>query len=178
MPRTSFAGHPTHPILVAFPIGLLFFGSVLDWWNVVSPDERREYAAYLGHSGGVVTAVAAAATGIADYVSLPRERDLRKTGLVHGVLNALVLTAAGINVWAHLRKKGNAVQCTLSSLEMAGLFVSSWYGASLVYEAGVRVNGLDPLADSPEYKLEGDDKIHDAFASVALPRLGDAASQT
>jgi uncharacterized membrane protein len=169
MPRTTFAGHPAHPILVAFPIGLLFFGSVVDLWDAASPDERREYAAYLGHVSGLGTSVLAAATGLSDFVSLPKREGLRRTGLIHGLLNSAVVIATGVNIWAHRRNKSKALRSALSTFQMAGLFVSSWYGASLIYEGGVRVAGVDPLAGTTEYKPAYDDEIRAAFAKLGSP---------
>jgi uncharacterized membrane protein len=39
MPKTTLAGHPLHPQLVGFPIGLLPFGLVMDAMYAVTNDE-------------------------------------------------------------------------------------------------------------------------------------------
>jgi uncharacterized membrane protein len=176
MPRTTFAGHPTHPILVAFPIGMLGLGCFLDFWNAASSDERREYAAQVSHTAGVFSSVAAATTGLLDYLALPRERGLRRTGLVHGLLNVGLLGVSIANIWAHSNRKSAAVKVALSSVELGIMTVSQWYGAELIYGAGVRVAGIDPTKDSAEFKLPDDDAIRNAFAQVASPNNPERAA--
>ena len=169
MPRVTFAGHPLHPILVTLPIGMLIFGSGMDFFAAAAPDSRRDYAAQAAHVAGLGSALVSAVAGVLDWTSLPRDRDLRRTGTIHGLLNLAVVGATTWNIAAHRRQENRALTCALSAFTIAGLFVSSWYGASLIYEGGVRVKGVDALADSPEIKPRSDRALQDAFGRLAKP---------
>ncbi len=86
----SFKGHPLHPILVAFPIGLWIFSLVSDvifkmsWggpaWNEV---------AFYTLGGGTIGALIAALPGFVDFASLTNSKT-KSIALWHMMINLLV----------------------------------------------------------------------------------------
>ncbi|MBH0619603.1 hypothetical protein I3A86_26300, partial [Salmonella enterica] len=88
-------GHPVHPLVVAIPIGTWSLALGLDLLSAAGlmKDPAGRRAADIALKAGSVGAVAAIATGLADWQHL-NGRD-RRVGLVHGSINA---TALGLNV--------------------------------------------------------------------------------
>ena len=87
--------HSVHPIAVTVPIGTwtLAFGLDLLAATGLLRDRGAARAADLALKAGVAGAIAAAATGIADWQHL-NGRD-RRVGLVHGMVNT---TSLGLNL--------------------------------------------------------------------------------
>jgi len=69
MPEMTFAGHPLHPQLISFPLGLLPFSLVMDFLHKATGEDCYKESAYHCMMGGVVGGLAAgAAFGIARLI--------------------------------------------------------------------------------------------------------------
>src|SRR6478609_3961051 len=69
--KASIGGHPIHPILIPFPIGLLVFSLIADviyLWRGNSVWEN--YIAFYTLLGGIIGATAAAVPGFIDWATL------------------------------------------------------------------------------------------------------------
>lgn len=123
-------GHALHPVLSDAPIGFWLGVPVLD----AAGDDR---GATLLTAAGCVSAVAAAATGAADWtVTHGRERRL---ALMHGLVNAAGLTLQLGALAARMRGSRGAGRW----LSLAGLGVSSaaaYVGGELVFSRGLMVD--------------------------------------
>jgi uncharacterized membrane protein len=95
MPKSTFAGHPLHPMLIAAPAALIPFAFVLDAMHRSTRDTSYSKAAYYSLVGGLTGGAAAAAAGVMDYLTIPAETDVKRTANVHAILNggAMALTA-------------------------------------------------------------------------------------
>ena len=89
--KARIAGHPIHPMLVAFPIGLytitfvalvVFAASKLAFWY---------HVATLAAIAGPVMALGAALFGFIDFLALPTKSRAQKTALKHMALNVTAL---------------------------------------------------------------------------------------
>jgi len=89
--RVKIAGHPVHPMLVVFPLGLLSVAVVFDLIYLVSDVSRWTEAAYYMVGAGVIGGIAAAVPGWVDWWAIPRGTRAKRVGLVHGVGNVVVL---------------------------------------------------------------------------------------
>lgn len=169
MPRVTVAGHPLHPQLVAFPIGLITFSFAMDCMYAITDDENYAKAAQYSLIGGAVSAVAAATAGVLDFLAIPNRTEEKKLGTTHGLMNAAVLAIETVN----LVKRSNgeptskALSLALGAVSVAGLTVSQWYGGHLVYARGVRVKGEKELANVREIKLSWDEKIEKSLHKVS-----------
>ena len=86
----SFKGHPSHPILVALPIGLWIFSIVSDLifkfgyggpvWNDL---------AFYTLAGGIVGALIAAIPGFIDLLGIQNPRS-KSIGIWHMIINLLI----------------------------------------------------------------------------------------
>lgn len=174
MPKTTFAGHPLHPQLIVLPAGLLPFSFILDLMHLVTRKPGYAEAAYYTMMGGSVGAMAAAGAGAADYFAIPPNTETKRHANLHAGLNVGLLTLYSVNMLLRRGKNPPAgpLPVLLSLLGTIGLIVSAWYGGHLVYEEGMRVRGVSPVADAPEVKLPQDERIEQAFN-----RLGNVVPQ-
>jgi uncharacterized membrane protein len=140
----SFKGHPLHPMLIVFPIGLWGFSLVADlvyfwgWgsftWSVV---------AYYTMAGGVVGALLAAVPGLVDLLSI-RDPKTRRIGLAHMTINLVVVGLYVVNLFIRGRQSySSAAAIALSAAGIALLSVSGWLGGEMVYVYGVAVDGRE-----------------------------------
>jgi uncharacterized membrane protein len=100
--KVKLAGHPIHPMLVAFPvtfytttlIGFVAYALTdnLFWWHV----------GLWSNVAGVVTAVVAALPGMIDWaIGIPKNSMAKATGLKHMLLNLGALTLFLVNLLVH-----------------------------------------------------------------------------
>jgi len=144
-------GHPVHPIAVTIPIGTwtLAFGLDLLAATGLLRDRGAARAADLALKAGVAGAIAAAATGIADWQHL-NGRD-RRVGLVHGMVNttSLSLNLASIV----LRGRGRrSVGRWASGATWACMAVGGYLGGHLVYRRRAAVDHADRSPEPRDFK--------------------------
>jgi uncharacterized membrane protein len=148
--KVKFAGHPVHPMLIVFPLGLLATAVVFDIVYLVSSDSQWTLVAYYMVGAGVIGGLAAAVFGWLDWFAIPSGTRAKRIGLLHGVGNVIVL-ALFILSWV-LRRDNPEVPPT--GAIVAGLvgFVlaafTGWLGGELVGRLGVGVDEGAHL-DSP-----------------------------
>jgi uncharacterized membrane protein len=174
MPNVTLAGHPLHPQLVEFPLGLLPFSFVLDVLHAATGKQSFADAAYYTMVGGYVGGMAAGAAGAMDYLSIPPKSESHEVANVHAGLNLGIMGLYSLNLLLRSRRRrGTGVlPMLLSAVGTAGLIASSWYGGELVYKLGMRVEPAEEGEKPPEVKLPGDRKIEQAFRKAEKALTG------
>ncbi len=140
--RAKVAGHPVHPMLVVFPLGLLATAVVFDVIYLVTNGVRWTEVAYYMIGAGVIGGLAAAIPGTIDWLAIPRGTRARRIGLIHGVGNAVVLGLFLLS-WLLRRDAPGAppTEAIVAGLAGAGLaVVTGWLGGELVDRLGVGVD--------------------------------------
>jgi uncharacterized membrane protein len=130
----SIKGHPLHPILVTFPIGLWIFSLAADiiYFGRLASGAWRDIAFY-SMAAGIAGALLAALPGVVDLFSITNPR-LRRIGIIHMVLNLIVVALFCIN-WA-LRYGQTSTPTGAFILSIIGVVVmgvSGWLGGSMVH---------------------------------------------
>ncbi|HET7698745.1 MAG TPA: Rieske 2Fe-2S domain-containing protein [Vicinamibacterales bacterium] len=124
-------GHPLHPVLTDIPIGAWMMAQVFDALGAARRTRAYDEAARVCITTGLVGAVGAAVTGLADWSDTGR--DSRRIGFVHGMINiaatSLFLTSALLR---RRRKSPNAVAA--SSTGFAVAMAGAYLGGALVYQ--------------------------------------------
>jgi uncharacterized membrane protein len=139
--KVKLAGHPVHPILVVFPLGLLATAVIFDIIFLLSGSPQWAMVAYYMIGAGVIGGVAAAAFGWVDWINIPSGTRAKRVGLWHGLLNVAVLGLFALS-WM-LRRDNPALPPT--GAIVAGLagavitVISAWLGGELVSRLGVGV---------------------------------------
>lgn len=179
-------GHPLHPVITDVPIGAWTITQVLDLASAATgEDENLNSAADICLGLGLLAALGAAATGVADWSESDGKQ--RRIGLAHGLLNvaATTLDLASLAMRLGDKKKGRGMARTLSTLGYLTSATAAYVAGELVYNLGMGVSrnswtrgpeGFTDLADVHDlddgqmhkYDLEGspvvlvkhDDGIH------------------
>lgn len=130
--RTKIAGHPVHPMLIAFPVA--YYTAALVGFAVVAAGGHQFWLnlAIATSIAGAGAAVLAALPGAVDLLAgIPRRSRAKAVGLAHGTLN---VTALGLFVAASVLYVGNwngpTTDVTLGlALAAAGVAVTVAAGA-------------------------------------------------
>ena len=89
--KAAVAGHPIHPMLIAFPVALYVATVVALFAHIGTTDPFWYRAAFWTSLSGVVMAGVAAVFGLIDLLSLPARSRARTTGYRHAAFNVLSL---------------------------------------------------------------------------------------
>ena len=144
--KAKLFGHPIHPMLIVFPLGLLVTSLVFDIIQMVTGNPDFAVAAYWAIAGGVVGGLIAAVFGLIDWLAIPSGTRARSVGLWHGVGNVVVVV---LFAGSWLLRSGSAgyvpdmVAFGLSLVAVVIGAVTGWLGGELVDRLGV---GVDPGA--------------------------------
>jgi uncharacterized membrane protein len=141
--RFKLLGHPVHPILIVFPLGLLSTAVIFDVLYVVTGNEELAIFSFWAIAAGIVGGLAAAVFGLIDWLAIPRGTRARGVGLIHGAGNVVIVVLFAMS-WL-LRLDDAAFLPDLLPLILglvaAGLaLVTAWLGGELVYRLRVAVD--------------------------------------
>jgi uncharacterized membrane protein len=148
--KVKVAGHPVHPMLVVFPLGLLATAVIFDIIYLISGNSQWALVSYYMIGAGLVGGLAAAVFGWLDWFAIPGGTRAKRVGLWHGLLNVAVLT---LFLLSWLLRRGNA-EVPPTGAVVAGLagaaitLIAAWLGGELVDRLGVGVDDGAHL-DSP-----------------------------
>ena len=135
-------GHPVHPMLVAFPIGLLALTPVWDGlaWASVLGDGRT--LAYYSEAAGLAMAGLAIVAGFADFMKIPESEPANvKAALIHAGLALCMVSLFGVAfaLRGGLAARPSPLVLLLEVLGALSLGVTGWFGGDLVFRRGVGV---------------------------------------
>lgn len=144
--RVKLFGHPVHPMLIVFPIGLLAMAVIFDILYMVMGNQGLPTASFYMIAAGVVGGLLAAIFGFIDWLALPNNSRAKGIGGWHGIGNVIV-TALFASSWLLRADNPNFVPDGLALImSFAGFglaLITTWIGGELVYRLGV---GVDPGA--------------------------------
>ena len=102
--KVKIAGHPVHPMLVAFPVA--FYTATLVCYITYSSNQDPFWfrVAVVANIAGVATAVLAALPGFIDWLFIPKDVSAKKTGLFHMICNVLALICFAIVAFTECEK--------------------------------------------------------------------------
>ena len=123
-------GHPLHPVLTDIPIGAWMMAQVFDALGATRRTRAYDAAARVCITTGLVGAVGAAVTGLADWSETGR--DSRRIGFVHGMINVAATSLFLASALMRRRRKTSAAVAT-SSTGFAVAMAGAYLGGTLVY---------------------------------------------
>ena len=130
----SWLGHPAHPAVVIVPSGLWITSAVYDARSAAGTDPQAERIADTTLKLGLLAAVPAALTGIAQF--LKTDGIARRVAAVHWGLNLGALTLYSAS-WAARSGGHRSAGRKLSSAAIALVGPGAYLGGELAYRYGV-----------------------------------------
>ncbi len=141
--RTKLFGHPVHPMLIVFPVGLLATSLLFDILYFITRNTNFTTASYYMIAAGVIGGLLAAIFGFIDWLGLPVDSRAKRVGSWHGVGN-VTLVVLFIISWFLRRGSAHFVPSALAfilALVAIGIaLMTAWIGGELVYRLGVAVD--------------------------------------
>lgn len=135
-------GHPVHPMLIVFPLGLLGTSLVFDILHLATGGEHWALVSYYLIAAGILSGLLAAPFGLIDWLGLPGGTRAKRIGLLHGGGNVVVLLLFALS-WFLRRDLPTApggLEIGLSVVAVLLALVSGWLGGELVNRLGVGVD--------------------------------------
>lgn len=159
--RTKALGHPIHPMLIAFPLGLLATAVIFDILYLVTDASGFVVAAAFAIAAGVIGGLVAAVFGLLDWTAIPAGTRAKRIGAVHGLGNVAVVVLFAVSWLLRFR----ATEWEPSALAMVFSFAGAalagftgWLGGELVYRLKVGVDddaGLDAPSSMSRERVSG-----------------------
>jgi len=154
--RASIGGHPIHPMLIPFPIGLLVFSFVADLIYLWGSNLIWKDIAFYTMLGGIIGGAAAAIPGLIDWATMTDRATVRVANW-HARVNVVTLlifitdfylrTSSGSTLIVDMAE----LPVALSVVGVIGLAIAGWLGGQLVFAHGVAVTAEEkPVSLRPE----------------------------
>src|SRR5690348_11333298 len=89
--RTKLFGHPIHPMLIVFPLGLLATSLIFDIIYLASGEGRWSAVGEYMIGAGVIGGLLAAIFGLMDWLAIPNGTRAKSVGMWHGLGNVVVV---------------------------------------------------------------------------------------
>jgi uncharacterized membrane protein len=144
--KAKFLGHPLHPMLIVFPLGLFITALVFDILYLVTGNNIWAIISFWNIAAGIVGGLIAAIFGLWDWLAIPNDTRAKSIGLWHGLGNVVAVSLFALS-W-QLRWSDPAYLPTMFHfiLEVIAVglgAVTGWLGGELVNRLAV---GVDPGA--------------------------------
>jgi uncharacterized membrane protein len=126
-------GHPIHPFLVVFPLGLLITAVIFDVVYLATDNNAFATTAFWCIAAGIIGGLLAAVFGLIDWLNIPAGTRAKTVGLWHGIGNVVVVALFALSWWLRYGDPAYAPSTTAFILALAGLgigAVTGWLGAS------------------------------------------------
>jgi len=143
--RFKLFGHPVHPMLIVFPLGLLGTAAIFDAiWLVTRNPQGTALSFYL-IAAGIIGGLLAAIPGFVDFLGIPTGTRAHRIALFHGAGNVVVVMLFAGSWWLRQQQltQPDTLALVLSFGGVALALVTGWLGGELVDRLGV---GVDPGA--------------------------------
>lgn len=141
--RARLLGHPIHPMLIVFPLGLLMIAVIFDIVYMVTNNPVFATVAFWNIAAGIIGGLVAAVFGVIDWLAIPNATRAKAIGLWHGVANVGVVLLFALS-W--LLQRGDALYTPsaiafgLAVVAVMIALVAGWLGGELVDRLGVGVD--------------------------------------
>jgi len=157
--KTKFLGHPIHPMLIVFPLGLFITSLIFDLIALLTNEPALSIASFYMIGAGVVGGLLAALFGFIDWLAIPAGTRAKGVGLLHGLGNVLLV---GFFIFSWLLRRDapqspEAAALVLSLLGVALGALTGWLGGELVdrlavgVDKGANLNAPNSLSGRPAY---------------------------
>jgi uncharacterized membrane protein len=140
--KVKVAGHPLHPMLIVFPLGLLATSVIFDIIGLSTSDSKWSSMSWYMIAAGIIGGLLAAVIGLVDWLAIPSGTRAKFIGLWHGGLNVVVVLFFAVSWWLRSTAPSDPGKfaLALSFLAVLVAVVAGWLGGELVDRLGVGVD--------------------------------------
>jgi uncharacterized membrane protein len=141
----KWLGHPLHPAIVHIPTGAWTGALIFDLCSRADVGgQAMVLTSFTCIVIGIVAALGAAPTGLADFWDIKPDKPARKLGLWHlgiNVVTLLVFIADAAIRWNHVRTatRVSTTELMLTIVGVALLSISGYLGGRMVYDQGIGI---------------------------------------
>jgi len=158
--KVKMMGHPIHPILVPFPLGLLTTSVIFDVIHLFTGGLRWAEVSFWMIAAGVIGGLLAAVFGLIDWLAIPSGTRAKVIGLGHGLSNVVMVALFAMSWLLRSGAPGEpgVLPIVLSFLGVGLASLGGFLGGELVFRLGIGVaEGANPNASglSSERASEG-----------------------
>jgi uncharacterized membrane protein len=150
--RAKAFGHPIHPMLIPFPVGLLVTSVVFDVIYLITDRTGFTVAAAYAIAGGIIGGLVAAPFGWIDFFKIPADTRAKRIGLMHGLINVVVLVLFAVSWLIRWNAGGwepTPLALAFSFVAVVVAAVAAWMGGELVDRLAIGIDeGANPDAPS------------------------------
>jgi len=140
--KARLLGHPIHPMLIVFPLGLLTVAAIFDVIYVCTHNGQWSNLSYWMITSGIIGGLIAAVFGIIDWFGIPEDTRAKYIGLIHGCSNVVVVVLFIVS-WFMRRPNPGTPDMAAMMVGWIGIVIAlfgSWLGGELVYRLNVGVD--------------------------------------
>jgi uncharacterized membrane protein len=137
--RLRIAGHPIHPVLVMFPLGLFATAVIFDAGHLLGGPALLGEAAYWNIGAALCGGVIAASAGVVDLMFLRNGTSAKRAAVTHGLVNFGVLLMFLVILMLRMGSTNRTAGGGLLAVELvvlAGAVAGAWFGGELVNRLG------------------------------------------
>jgi uncharacterized membrane protein len=141
--KVKFLGHPVHPILIVFPLGLLIMALIFDVLYFATDNAAFATVAFWDIAAGIVGGLLAAVFGLIDWLNIPNGTRAKAVGMWHGIGNVVVVALFALSWWFRYSDPAYEPGTLAFILALVGVgigAVTGWLGGELVNRMGVSVD--------------------------------------
>jgi uncharacterized membrane protein len=156
--RLKFLGHPVHPMLIVYPLGLLSAAVVFDILYIVTENADLATFSFWALAAGLVGGLAAALFGLIDWLGIPGGTRARRIGALHGGGNLLVVALFAMSFALRLDNAQYLPEILPAVVGLVGAsiaLITAWLGGELVYRLRVAVDDDASLDASSSLSRDG-----------------------
>jgi uncharacterized membrane protein len=156
--KAKILGHPIHPILIVFPLGLLTAAVIFDVIYYFSLFRISPEVGFWMAVSGILGGLTAAVFGLIDWVAIPSDTRAKSVGLYHGIVNVIVVVLFIVSVYLRWKNPGYAPgfgSLVLSVIAIVLSLLGGWLGGELVHrldvsnDPGAHLNSPSSLSGRP-----------------------------
>lgn len=156
--RVKLFGHPIHPMLIVFPLGLLAAGVIFDVVYLITDNGHFSITAFWMITTGLIGGLLAAIFGFLDWMAIPSNTRAKQIGLWHGGGNVVIVVLFALSWILRVGVEDFLPGTFALILELLGAglaVITGWLGGELVYRLGMAVdegahlNAPSSLSDRP-----------------------------
>lgn len=157
--KAKLLGHPVHPMLIVYPLGLLSAAVIFDLLYLATGNEGLATFSFWAILAGVIGGLAAALFGAWDWLAIPKDTRAKRLGLIHGSGNVVVTAMFALSWFARLDDPtylpANALPLILALAGGGLALFTAWLGGELVYRLRVGVDDDAHLDASSSLARDG-----------------------